>query len=288
MIREIPYGGWTRCLELDNGHLRLIATLEVGPRILFCGASGGPNLFKEFPSQAGKRVPDQADPSSGDWLIWGGHRLWVAPEAEYCYLPDNQPVRTESLGTDAVRLIAPDEAGPGWRREIDLHLQPGAARVRVVHRLVSLRDQSEPVAPWALSVMDAGGTAHLPQPALGSHPEDLLPNRNLVVWPYVRLDDPRFTLGLPDWTIQQRAGSKPFKIGLMHRGAPVAYVNKGYRFSTTVPWTEGAAYPDYGVNCEIFTNGEMLEVETLAPLKKLRAGETAEHAVEWEVAACAA
>lgn len=284
MYREIAFEGWTQCLEIDNGSFRLVATLEVGPRILFFGTSRGPNLFKVVTAQNGKKVPDETDPQSGDWLIWGGHRLWVAPEADYCYLPDNRAVRWEKLPGGGVRLTAPDESGPGWRREIDLIPAASGARLQVVHRLIALRDLDIEVAPWALSVMDAGGTALIPQPALGVHPIDLLPNRNLVVWPYVDLKDDRLDLGRSCWTLSQKAGRTPIKIGLRHTMGRLGYHNHGSLFTTTAPFDPAANYPDFGVNCEFFTNGEMLEVETLGSLRRMRGGESAELVSDWEIA----
>lgn len=287
MHREIAFGGWSRCVEIDNGSIRLVATLEVGPRILFFGPSQGPNLFKEYPAQNGKRVPDEPHPQSGDWLIWGGHRLWVAPEADYCYVPDNRPVRSEILPKGGLRLVAPDETAAGWRREIDIIPSPNAARVEITHRLVALRDLELEVAPWALSVMDAGGTALIPQPPLGVHPIDLLPNRNLVVWPYVDLKDDRLDLGASCWTLRQEAGRPPIKIGLRHLCNRLGYWNHGFLFTTTADFDPGATYPDFGVNCEFFTNGDMLEVETLGPLRRMEAGESAELPATWEISPAA-
>jgi hypothetical protein len=287
MIREIAFGGWSRCVELSNGHLRLVATLEVGPRVLFCGAPSGPNLFKEFKEQEGQRQPASPHPQSGNWMAWGGHRLWVAPEGDYCYAADNQPVGFETLDEHTIRLTTPDETLEGWRRSMEFRMIPGEARVQVIHRLTALRDLEHAVAPWGLSMMDVGGVAIVPQPKLGSHPEDLLPNRNLVVWPYVSLQDPRLSLGAVNWLVRQDCTRGALKIGLLHQSDRIAYHNKGWLFITTVPFvTRGAAateivYPDYGVNCEIFTNQDILEMETLAPLTRLRAGETATHAVEW-------
>jgi hypothetical protein len=285
MIREIPYGGWQRCLEISNDHLRLIVTLDVGPRILYFGPPDGPNLFKEFPEQAGVLQPKVPKPDSGYWLPWGGHRLWVAPEGNHCYVPDNQPARLETLGEDHVRLTAQDEPEAGWRRGLEINLQSSAARVHVTHHLTALRDLNEAWAPWALSILDVGGVAILPQPPMGPHPENLLPNRNLVLWAYTSLQDPRLNLGDAEWQVRQDPTRGPLKIGLHHRGGPVGYLNKGWLFTTTVPSVEGATYPDFGVNCEIFTNESILEVETLAPLTRLRAGESVEHAVEWTLEA---
>lgn len=283
MIREIPYAGWSRCLEFNNGSLRLIASLDVGPRILFCGPPDGPNLFKEFRDQAGKKRPEIPDPSGHYWLPWGGHRLWVAPEADYCYAEDNQPVQVEKLTNGSVRLSTPPEQGPGWQRALEIQLHPSDPRATITHRLTALRDFSEPRALWALSIMDIGGTAVVPQPPLGSHPRDLLPNRNLILWPYLSLDDPRLSLGAEAWRIRQDTTRGPLKIGLLHKLLHVDYLNKGWCFRTHFPPLQDRPYPDMGVNCEIFTNQEILEVETLSPLYNLRAGESATHTVEWSI-----
>jgi hypothetical protein len=45
----------------------------------------------------------------------------------------------------------------------------------------------------------------------------------------------------------------------------------------------GAAYPDFGCNFETFTNQDMLEVETLGPLRTLAPGESVEHEERWQL-----
>ena len=46
----------------------------------------------------------------------------------------------------------------------------------------------------------------------------------------------------------------------------------------TIP---GATYPDFGCNVELFTNADMLEVESLAPLVTLDPGQETEHVERW-------
>lgn len=283
MIQETAFGGWSRCLELSNGHIRLIATTEVGPRILFCGAPTGPNLFKTFPEQAGKLKPISSHNPSFQWLPWGGHRLWVAPEGDHCYDPDNQPLQVETLGPDAVRLTGPAEPTHGWQRGMEIHLIPGQPRARIVHRLTALRDLTTPCALWALSIMDAGGTVRIPQPPLTEHLGNLLPNRSLIIWPYTSLQDPRLSLGTDRWEIRQDPARSACKIGLLHRCGHVDYLNKGWCFTTHFPPVADTPYPDMGANCEIFTNEEILEVESLSALLTPRKGETATHTIEWSI-----
>ena len=42
------YGGWKNCIRLSNGRIELVATTDVGPRIIRFAEVNGKNLFKEF------------------------------------------------------------------------------------------------------------------------------------------------------------------------------------------------------------------------------------------------
>jgi hypothetical protein len=45
----------------------------------------------------------------------------------------------------------------------------------------------------------------------------------------------------------------------------------------------GAHYPDFHCSCEIFTNGDFLELETLGPLVDLAPGASVEHVERWSL-----
>jgi len=72
-VDNIPYGGWKNNLRVSNGDAELIATLDVGPRIISYRLMDGKNVFKEYPDQLGHS-------GESDWMIRGGHRLWAGPE----------------------------------------------------------------------------------------------------------------------------------------------------------------------------------------------------------------
>src|SRR5512139_2901919 len=102
----VSYGGWKKTLRLANKEIELIVTAEVGPRIIRLGFTGGPNEFAEYPAQVGQTGGDQ-------WRIYGGHRLWHAPEAiPRTYYPDNSPVQWQSEG-EGVRVTTPAEPTTG-------------------------------------------------------------------------------------------------------------------------------------------------------------------------------
>jgi len=183
-VEQVTYKGWSHCYRLANDEVELIVTGDVGPRIIRFGFIGSDNEFGEFAEQVG-RV------GGSEWRIYGGHRLWHSPEDKVrTYYPDNDPVEViEENGT--VRVIQPPEVTTGIQKEMAITLE-AANRVEVRHFLRNVGPCPVELAPWALSAMAPGGMGIAPQPTK-AHPDRLLPNRVLVLWPYT---DYSHSLGL--------------------------------------------------------------------------------------------
>ena len=47
-MRKVAYAGWPNCVELTNGKVKLVATTDVGPRIMHFGFVDGQNVFKHY------------------------------------------------------------------------------------------------------------------------------------------------------------------------------------------------------------------------------------------------
>lgn len=285
-METVAFGGWQRNLRITNGDAELLVTLEVGPRVLVYRLVDGENVFKVFEDQLG---------SSGepDWQVRGGHRLWTSPEdLTRTYAPDNQPVTFKELGPGAALFQQQPDQAHGIRKEIEVHLEPKGSRARIVHRITNTGDTATELAPWALTVMAAGGMEIIPMPAGKPHPgaasnakspEDFAPDRTLVLWPYFDFSDPRWEFGSRFLFLHQDETRGPTKLGLRHREGWVGYLNGGDLFIKHVPHHPGARYPDRGVNYETFTNQDMLEMESLGPLTTLAPGAQVEHVERWEI-----
>jgi hypothetical protein len=274
-VRKVVYKGWKNCCRISNGKIELIVTTDVGPRVIRFGFVGGPNLFKEYAAQLGLR-------GGKKWRIYGGHRLWHAPEAEpRTYFPDNFPVTMQKRGS-VVRFIQPVETTTGIAKEIDVKLVGGNC-VELVHRLRNAGHWPVELAPWALSVMAPGGTAIIPLPKRGSHPEDLLPGNLLTVWLYTDMTDPRWAWGRKYILLRQDPSPtvKPQKLGALVPDGWAAYALDDQLFVKKFACVSGADYADFGCNFETFTNNEMLELESLGPFIKLEPGQSVEHRETW-------
>ncbi len=272
---KINYKGWPNCYSLTNGLVELIITTDVGPRIIKFGFFGEENQFKEYDDMVGTTGGDK-------WRIYGGHRLWHAPEVmPRTYFPDNSPVKLEQHN-DFVRIIQPVETSTGVQKEMEIRLSPNEAHVEIIHRLRNMNPWAVELAPWALSVMSQGGVAIIPLPPRGSHPEHLQPTSTITLWAFTNMKDPRWTWGEKYVMLHQDpAKEKPQKVGLMVKDGWAAYARNGYLFVKKFNYVENARYPDFGCSFETFTNADMLELETLGPLTSIELGATIEHIEHW-------
>jgi len=276
-LERTAYQGWPNCYRLSNGLIDLIVTTDVGPRIIRFGFVGEENEFKEYEDTAGQQGGDE-------WRIYGGHRLWHAPETKpRTYCADNSPVALEQRG-DIVRLIQPTEATTGIQKEIDIRLSPAEAHVEVTHRLRNTNLWAVELAPWALSVMAPGGTAIIPLPLRRSHQESLLPTNTIALWAYTDMADPRWHWGRKYVMLRQDPHLEtPQKAGVMAKDGWAAYARAEHLFAKRFSYVDGARYPDLGCSVEAFTNADMLELETLGPLVDLQPGAAVEHVERWHL-----
>ena len=275
-IETTAFGGWANCLRIANDHAELIITLDVGPRVLsYQHLPGKKNIFKINTDEQGKTGEDH-------FVVRGGHRIWLAPEDQRTYLPDNSPVKHELL-PDGVRLENPPEATWGIKKELKVTLAPDSSVVTLEHRATNEGSAPATLATWGISVMEPGGLEIIPRPPLGEHPRDLLPNRIQVLWPYTNTADDRWRWGREFITLRQTPHSSPTKLGLMHRMKWIGYLTRHALFIKTINYEEGASYPDFGCNFETFTNAQMLEIESLSPLRTLAPGESVGHTESWRL-----
>src|SRR5436305_11938321 len=183
-IERVSYGGWPNCYSIANGEVELIATTDVGPRIIRCGFVSGQNLFYEAPEQLG---------GSGEskWLMRGGHRLWVAPELiPDTYALDNSPVEAR-VDAGVLTLRQSVERETGLQKQLAIHLAESRA-ITVTHRITNVGPKTRQLSPWGLTQMAPGGLGITTFPPRAGHDEVLLPTHPLVMWAYTYFNDERW------------------------------------------------------------------------------------------------
>lgn len=273
-IDRVSFTGWEDCVRLTHQDVTLIVTTEVGPRVIFCSLNAGENLFHVNPELAGSH-------SGVEWKNYGGHRLWCAPEDwDFTYAPDNQPVQVNVTGR-GVRFIAPVEKS-GVLKILAISPLKGKNGFKVEHIVENLGRKTLTLAPWALTVMSAGGTAVIPHNL--DRPHQLLPTHSVSLWGYTDPGDARISWGKRYIRVHQDAASdSACKIGLQNPYGWAGYAVNHQFFLKRFAWDASANYPDLNCNFEVYTNPTILELESLAPMIDLAPCAKVTHVEEWEV-----
>jgi hypothetical protein len=266
------------CYKLSNGQVEVVVTTDIGPRVMRYGFVGGDNILGEVPGST-------AEKDKNTWQSWGGHRLWIAPEGQpKSYGPDNSPI-AHTVSGRTIRLEQSTEPGTHIQKAIEVTLDATGSGVTLRHTLTNRGQKPFELAPWALTVMNPGGTAIIPQEPYASHDTALLPARPIVLWHYTDLADARFTIGPKFLRLSTDAGKEPpQKIGVGNKQGWVAYARNGLLFMKKAGYNEGKHYPDFGCNFEVYTAGNFMEVESLGFLQTLAPGQAAQHTEHWTLA----
>jgi len=283
MIRTslTDYSIYGKCLSVTSSDVTLLVTLEVGPRIISATYKGSENVF--YNDVHGKTVKTDDELGCyygplGGWHIYGGHRLWCAPESlPETYYPDNAPV-DHLVSGDKVTLLCPVRAVTSLKPGITLDFSGNT--VKVTHTMTNLSDKTHDFALWALSVMAPGGVAEIVEPPLS---EGLLPSRSAAFWPYCSLADERFVPGKESIKVTFSAKKQnAFKIGVLNTTGVCRFTSRdGVTFEKRTTIDPSLTYPDFGCSCEIYTCDSFTELETISPMKKVAPGETVSHEETW-------
>jgi len=265
------------CVRLANPALQLLITSSLGPRIIALNLAGGGNLFAEIPDFT------LECPGRGELHLWGGHRFWHAPEsAERTYLPDIHTPAIEEI-SNGLRIIQPLETETGIQKTLTIRLPDDQPTVIVDHTLQNHGLWPVTLAPWAITQLDPGGFAILPQNLELSDPGGFLPNRKLALWSYTDLKSAHLKLGNSFIFISATMMDGAMKIGFPNPSGWLAYYNKRTLFVKKAAYDPAATYFDHGSSSECFCNQWFLELETLGPRTTLAPGETVTHRETWHV-----
>ena len=266
------------CIRLVNEVLELIVTRSVGPRIIRLSRPGGHNLLAELPGA------ELDCPDAGTLKLWGGHRLWHAPEVRRrTYLPDDQPVSITKIEY-GVEVVQPTEIRTGIQKSMRISLpEAGAAKVIVDHTLKNDGMWPVELAPWAITQLKPGGVAILPQFTGPADPDGLLPNRRLALWPYTDVNSPHIGWGNRFILVHANLTKNALKLGFPNPAGWLAYYVDRTLFVKQAAFQPGADYFDFGSSSECYCRAEFIELETLGPRTKLAPGQAVTHREVWRL-----
>lgn len=267
------YGEPTRILENPFVQLEYLAN---SARIVRFSPQGKPNLFADLGSSS-------IETSYGSFYLRGGHRLWHAPEAmPRTYIPDNEGAIISGI-PGGVRIDMPAEPWTHIAKSMEIQLNPDQPQVTVRHELRNEGAWPIEFSAWALTMLRLGGVGIFPQAEGNVDESGLLPNRNLSLWPYSRIDDPRLTLRDDFLIVRPTPTLPPVKFGYFNPHGWMAYWLDGTLFLKRINALSGAQFPDYGCNTESYFGDKFIELESLSPLSVIPPLKSLIHTEVWEI-----
>lgn len=272
MQQIIEYKNFGKCVKFEENGMIVMVTIDVGPRIIYFGDNKN-NILKE---DLERKVQVYNDAYKDNWYLYGGHRLWKSPENICTYVADNKPV-SYSLNEYGGTFIS--NIDPKFDYILDIGIKKN--NVHIENTIVAKSKNIESIAAWALTVMDVGGELTV---NLNKKIDDLNPQQNLVVWPYTDIYDERIKISKEKLVIQQKSGLEPLKLGLFLNTPEAEYTLKGMKFKCKFKEENSTGkYSDFMSNMEIYTSGDILEIEGLSSMRDLKCGESVTLYEEWSL-----
>ena len=276
ILGQADFEGYV-CSTLENESLKIWITREVGPRVIGLSLMGGDSLLAVLPDA--KIVLE----GSQDFSLRGGHRLWYAPEnPETTYIADDHPVEISEI-EDGVELEQVVDLKTGIQKSWKVILDDRKAMLRIVHKLTNQGEHLFMLAPWAITQLKPGGTAVLPLQLDRADEYGLLPNRQIVFWPYTKLNSPYLHLNDKSIIVEANISQGALKVGAPNPIGWLAYELGGYLFVKEAEYQAGSHYLDRGASSQIYCDPGVIELETLGPAVELAPGESVEHEETWRI-----
>lgn len=287
-VKEIAsFKDYGKCVEISNGEITALVTVEIGPRIISFGYAGSQNFMNANREALGGLPMDKPYTDFfGEGRRWenlGGHRIWLSPESyPETYTPDDKPCSYKVTENGAIFTYAKDSE-IGVAKTMEIKMDADDTNMQVVMSVENITDKPMDFAVWALSVCNAGGSLILPMNTVDT---GLLPNRKVAVWPYTDMSSELIYWGKKYITVTQRPCDKEYKhkIGVDLNCGMAFYVLGDEvlckRFDTNHP---DGNYPDGGCSFETYVCDQMLEFETLGELKTVAPGEKNVHIEHWSL-----
>ncbi|MBN2324258.1 MAG: hypothetical protein JXQ30_11025 [Spirochaetes bacterium] len=273
MIEKTEYRKTDAVRITNDKEDELVVLTGAGPRIISFRPEGGNNVFwvneEDFRGPAGRDDP---------WRVFGGTRLWLSPETETSYRPDNGPCEVEIEDGSVTVFSAPD---PVTKIRKGVTIAPHGEYFAVTYTIKNEGMHLITAGLWAITCVqpEEGAAIHLPWG--GGGPWDV---KEMKYWR-------RWLQSATDVTSVQWNPTNEFfivnptgevgKVGFANSRGFAMYSAGDTTFIKYAAYVPTAHYPDGGCTFEVYTCERFYEIETLSPLFVLCPDESRSHCERW-------
>ena len=276
----VDYLGF-KCLQITNGLVKCLVTIDVGPRIIYYGFFDKNILFVDEKREIFKEGEffDKNYKKGERWYIYGGHRLWKCPEDWFTYNCDNYPVKVQ-LKSNGAAFLSEIQKCTNLQFELKVEMSEGGALI-VTNKIVNKDAEPKKIAAWGITILAKDGVEILPMP---NEKTGFLHNRTLSIWEYTDLADERLSFVGKYLKLKQIPGkNSALKIGGKISAGFGFYVKDNLLFIKRANYQAEKTYPDAGCNFETYTDDKIIEMESLSPIETLKQNQAIVHMENWYI-----
>ena len=149
IVRPSHYRGW-KTLEMSNRLVQLQVAPQIGGRVIQF-ALGNYEYFFVNPELSGKEPPPSGLGSAGEWLNYGGEKLWPAPQgwdnaqqwpgppaAVLDGSPHEGQIKSAADGRRVIRLQSPKDPRTGIQFSRTLEIHEGSTCVNFAAEMLNI------------------------------------------------------------------------------------------------------------------------------------------------------
>ncbi|MGV3617232.1 MAG: hypothetical protein ACO1SV_18040 [Fimbriimonas sp.] len=274
-IKTEVYRGWEDSYRLSNGTVDLVVVPKIG-RVMRFGYIGQRNLLWENP-----KVDGASKPTPGEYVAYGGDKMWPAPQTLWNWPPDPKldgTAHTVEKIPNGIRMtsLVGDKIKVRFVREITL--DPFAAVVKFRNRMDNTGARQE-LAAWQITqtanpdlvTVPIEPTASLPKGWHGYGNDRLTPE-------YHRLQAGKLLL--------QRDKRVSRKFGAFSRSGELIASFGSTILTSSSPAMRSQKYVDRNSPLQVYLNGgpdAFVELEHTSPVQRMLGGESVFLDVTWRL-----
>jgi hypothetical protein len=257
----------TNGYECIIGDKKLVITTDFGPRILHLSTGNSGNILF---------VDEKKELFKNDWFIYGGHRLWVAPESKDVYDADNNACEVTAGDNDKLEISSYNDTTK-LKKTITIAEKNNDFFIR--HNLENKGDVLVNGAAWALTCVLPQGTVFFPWGTTGSWQM-----KKIIYWKEwmghtTNLKSSQFIEG-DDLFLIKPTGEEG-KVGTGGFEGFIGVTAENYTFIKKFQRVAADNYPDDNCAIECYTCDKFIELETLSPMQVIVPGGSICHEEHW-------
>lgn len=265
-VKMLESSRWGRICWLTDGKTEIGVALDFGIRVVHLSCAGMENLYYVQPGDLSDGFG-----TADTWKLRGGHRMWLSPEGEHSYYPDDDPV-TCTVIPEGVMVEQKKDPWQNVVKTLKITYRPDGT-IQFDHSFRNAGDAPFRAASWGVNTMAGYGTAEIGFTGQGG----FNPTRTISLWGDTDLHDSRIRFTSTGITATHAPSADYFKIGIYSRDGVAVFRNKGQQLTLRYEAPEMETLPDGGCNFELYMGEKFMELEVLGAEKEILPGESVGH-----------